>query len=290
MLEEIYCYVDDFYKKYAPKIEKYSLISGARKRNRPCQLSIPEIITIMVLFHQSHYRNFKHFYLNQVQKDLKSAFPQLVSYNRFVELQPRALIYITLLSKIYQPKETGFYFIDSTPIEVCHIKREKQHKVFKFEAEKSCSTKGYYFGFKLHLVINDIGEIMNFKLTSSKTDDRVPVKSLTDNLFGKLIGDKGYISQKLTNLLKDKGLELITKVRKNMKPKFLSAFDKALLRKRAVIESVNDQLKNISQIEHTRHRSVYNFMTNIIAGIIAYNFKPKKPSINMEITNQIMKI
>ena len=244
----------------------------------------------MVLFHQSHYRNFKHFYLNQVQNDLKSAFPGLVSYNRFVELQPRCLIYITLLSKTYQPKETGFYFIDSTPIEVCHIKREKQHKVFKFEAEKSCSTKGYYFGFKLHLVINDIGEIMNFKLTSSKTDDRVPVKSLTDNLFGKLIGDKGYISQKLTNLLKDKGLELITKVRKNMKPKFLSAFDKALLRKRAVIESVNDQLKNISQIEHTRHRSVYNFMTNIIAGIIAYNLKPKKPSINMEITNQVIKI
>ena len=121
MLEEIYCSVDDFHKKYSPVIEKYLITSGARKRYRPSQLSMPEIITIMILFHQSHYRNFKHFYLNHVHKYLKNAFPKLVSYNRFIELQPRSLIYITLLSKMYQPKETGFYFIDSTPIEVCHI-------------------------------------------------------------------------------------------------------------------------------------------------------------------------
>ena len=103
--------------------------------------------------------------------------------------------------------------------------------MFKLEAEKSCSTKGYYFGFKLHLLINDIGEIMNFKLTTSKTDDRKPVDFLSSNLIGKLVGDKGYISKPLTETLKQRGLQLITKVRKNMKPKFLTAFENALLRK-----------------------------------------------------------
>lgn len=290
MLEEIYCYVDDFHKEYAPLIKSSLIASNKRHRNRPSKLSAPEVMTILILFHQSHYRNFKHFYLNFVCNHLKDAFPELVSYNRFVELQSRCLVYLTLLSKLYQPSKTGFYFIDSTPIEVCHIKREKQHKVFKTEALKSCSTKGYYFGFKLHIVVNDIGEIISFKLTSSKTDDRKPVNDLTENLVGKLVADKGYISQKLTGSLSERGLELITKVRKNMKPRVLSAFNKALLRKRSIIESVNDQLKNISQIEHTRHRSIYNFMTNMLAGIIAYNFKPKKPSINIEITNQLMTV
>ena len=140
---------------------------------------------------------------------------------------------------------------------------------------------GWFFGFKLHLVINDKGEIMAFKLTQATTDDREPVESLTKDLIGKLVGDRGYISQKLFDALFKKGLQLITKIKKNMKNKLLPLFDKLLLRKRAVIESVNDQLKNISQIEHSRHRSIDNFMVNLLSGIAAYALQPKKPSLNL---------
>lgn len=175
---------------------------------------------------------------------------------------------------------TGIYFVDSTPIEVCNVKRASQNKVFKGLAEKS--TMGWYFGFKLHLIVNNKGELMAFKITSSRTDDRFVVPNLSENLFGKMIGDKGYISQNLTDKLAERGLQLLTKVRKNMKQKVLNTFDKALLRKRAIVESVINQLKNISNIEHSRHRSIFNFMVNMLAGLAAYTLKPKKPSLNIQ--------
>ena len=106
---------------------------------------------------------------------------------------------------------------------------------------------------------------------------------MVKKLFGKLFGDKGYISQPLFDLLFDDNVQLVTKIRKNMTNKLMDVFDKALLRKRAIIETINDQLKNISQIEHTRHRSVINFLVNVICGLIAYTHKEKKPSLNLRV-------
>ena len=143
---------------------------------------------------------------------------------------------------------------------------------------------GWFFGFKLHLIINDKGELMSFYLTKANVDDRnVKVLSdMTNNVFGKLFGDKGYISKALAELLFEDGIQLITKVRKNMKNKPLSNHEKVLLRKRAIIETVNDELKNICQIEHTRHRSLNGFLFNILGALAAYSFFPKKLSINVE--------
>ena len=142
---------------------------------------------------------------------------------------------------------------------------------------------GWFYGFKLHLVVNDQGQIINFKLTEGNTDDRNSnvFSELKKGLFGKLFADRGYISKKLTNSLIKDNIELITKLKKNMKPRVIPAFDKVLLRKRAVIETINDELKNIMQIEHSRHRSPHNFLVNLVSGIIAYQFKTKKPSIRM---------
>jgi len=199
------------------------------------------------------------------------------------------LVPLCFFLQSFKGEKTGIYFVDSTLIKACHIKREKQHKVFKGLTEKSRSTMGWFFGFKLHLVINDKGEVMAFKLTAGNVDDRKPVLNLVKNLIGKLVGDKGYISQKLFEQLYQQGLQLITKIKKNMKNKLMSVANKLLLRKRAIIESVNDQLKNISQIEHTRHRSVWNFAVNILAGLCAYILQPKKPSIKVKIPNAIAK-
>jgi hypothetical protein len=140
----------------------------------------------------------------------------------------------------------------------------------------------WHYGFKLHLIINDRGELLAFKLTPGNTDDRAPVPDLTQDLFGRLFGDKGYISQALFEQLYQRGLQLVTRRKKNMKNRLMSLMDKILLRKRVVIESVNDQLKNISQIEHSRHRSVFNFLVNLLAGLVAYTYQPKKPSLNLE--------
>lgn len=180
-------------------------------------------------------------------------------------------------------KTTGISFIDSTPIRVSHNRRISSHKVFDGIAGRGKSSTGWFYGFKLHLIVNEKGEILKFFITSGNKNDRNPLKfiSFIKGIFGKLIGDKGYISKELSSFLSESGIELITKVRKNMKARVVNVFDKLLLRKRAVIESINDQLKNISQIEHSRHRSLDNFFVNLFSGLIAYCFKEKKPSVNI---------
>lgn len=180
-------------------------------------------------------------------------------------------------------KCTGISFIDSTTIDVCHNRRIHSHKVFKDTAERGKSSTGWFYGFKLHLVINDRGEILSCCLTSGNVDDRniQVIDSLSKELYGKLFADKGYLSQKVFERLFARGVSLVTKIKKNMKNKLMDLGDKLLLRKRAIIESVNDFLKNICQIEHSRHRSQHNFLVNLIAGLVAYSFLPKKPSLRL---------
>ena len=147
---------------------------------------------------------------------------------------------------------------------------------------------GWFYGFKLHLVINEKGEIIQWMLTPGNVDDREPLrdKVFTERLFGKLFADMGYISQELFETLFVDDIHLVTKIKKNMKNSLMNLYDKIMLRERAVIETVNDELKNVCHIEHTRHRSVDNFATNLLAGLIAYNLLPKKPTMNIEIIDK----
>ena len=248
-------------------------------------MSKGEILTITVLFHLSGVRTFKHFYLFYVQQHLKKEFPDTVSYNRFVELMQSNLLALTLFLKTARLGEvTGISFVDSTPIRVCNNKRIYNNKVFKGIAKTGKSTMGWFYGFKLHIIVNEKGEILDFMITTANTDDRTPLKTdhFLKKLFGKLYADKGYISKELTSLLFEQGLHLVTGMKNNMKNSLMTMKDKILLRKRSVIETINDQLKNIAQVEHSRHRSFGNFITNLVAGLIAYSFQEKKPSIKFE--------
>ncbi len=284
---EIFCQVDDFCKEFHKVKSGHELSSKTEKkhRNKPCNLSDSEVITILILFHSYSFRNLKHFYTHYVQVHLKNEFPKTVSYNRFVELQRKALIPMALFLKMHCLGNcTGVSFIDSTPIRACHIRREKSNKVFNGMATKGQCSIGWFYGFKLHLIINDRGEILEFMLSRGNVDDREPLKSKAfhKKIFGKLFGDKGYISQSLFELLFIDRIHMVTKLRKNMKNSVMHIHDKLLLKKRALIETVNDELKNICQIEHTRHRSFNNFITNLISGLIAYSYFTKKPSLNIE--------
>lgn len=290
-ITEIFCLIDDFCKEYDKVKEGHILDekSGKKRRNRRFKMSDSEVITILVVFHLKQFRNLKHFYINYVQEHMQKEFPETVSYNRFIELQQKAFLPMCVFLQTCCLGEcTGISFIDSTPIRVCHIKREKQHKVFGEFAMKGHCSMGWFYGFKLHIVINDQGEIIDFLFTQANVDDREPLKNKNfhKKLFGKLFGDKGYISQSLFEQLFIDGIHLVTKVRKNMKNSLMHTSDKILLRKRALVETVNDELKNMCQIEHTRHRSVDNFLANLISGLIAYHFLPKKPSLNLEVVDE----
>ena len=275
----LFCDIDDFCLLFEPAWKRRLLASGKCRRHKPGALSLSEAMTILVLFHASGYRDFKTFYTRHVKRHLGGAFPQLVSYTRFVELQREALVPLWCHLHTRRGHCTGIAFVDATTLAVCHNLRIPRHRVFRDSARRGRSSMGWFYGFKLHLAINDRGELMGCYLTPGNVDDRRPVPHLVKDLWGKLFGDKGYISQPLAALLETHELRLITRLKKNMKNRFLALSDKLLLRKRALIETVNDQLKNISQIEHTRHRSLWNFLGNVAAGLIAYTWHEKKPSL-----------
>ena len=289
-LVEIYCIFDDFCKIFEPELKKHMIdMDGKAHRNRPCRVSDAEIMTMLVLFHTSHFRDLKTFYTGYVCQHLRQEFPNKLSYNRFVERQRKVALHLLMFLNICAlGKCTGISIIDSTPIVSCHIKRMHMHKTMRGLAAMGKCTMGWFYGFKLHLVINDKGEIIQWMLTPGNTDDRDPLKNekFMEKLFGKLFADRGYISQDLFEKLFIDDIHLVTKIKKNMKNSLMNIYDKICLRKRAVIETVNDELKNVCQIEHTRHRSVDNFVTNLVSALIAYNFMPKKPQMNIEIIDK----
>jgi transposase len=279
---DLFCSVDAFWQRFEPQWERELLRSGTRQRRRATRLHPAEILTLLILFQQSGYRTFKGFYTQHVQVHLRQEFPRLLSYSRFVALMPRYLVPLAVYLHLQRGQCTGISFIDSTSLAVCHAARIQQHRVFRVDARRGKTSVGWFYGFKLHLVVNDRGELLAFCLTPGNTDDRRPVSRLVRRLFGRLFGDKGYISAPLAEqLFLDQGLRLITKLRKNMRQQLLEFSDRLLLRKRALIETIFDQLKNISQIEHSRHRSPINFCVHLLAGLIAYCRQPKKPSLDL---------
>ena len=279
----LFCEIDDFCQAFEPEMNRRLIHHGAKKRIRKSTLARSYVMTITVGFHQSGYRTFKHYYTKHVCVHLRWAFPFVVSYNRFVELMGEALVPLCAYLSTRKGTCSGISFIDSMPIAVCHNRRIHSHKVFDETAQRGKNSVGWFYGFKLHLIVNDEGELLAVQLTAGNVDDRTPVPKLVKKLFGKLYGDKGYISQKLFDLLFADGVQLVTKIKKNMKNKLMPVFDKLMLRKRAIIETIYDQLKNISQIEHTRHRSGFNFLVNVISALIAYTYQQKKPSLNIRL-------
>jgi transposase len=275
--------IDEFCRIFEPVWNQHLLDQERKKRNRQRSLALSEVMTILVLFHISGYRNLKQFYLEFVGLHLKAEFPALVSYTRFVEFERDALIPLAAYLETKRGQCTGISFIDSTKIAVCENLRIPQHKQFADLAKRGFTSTGWFYGFKLHLTVSEQGELLSWFITPGNTDDRRPVPRLAKRLWGKLFGDKGYVSNPLKLLLGESNIEFITKLKKNMKQPEISAVDKILLRKRAIIETVFDQLKNISQIEHSRHRSFWNFLVNIIAGLTAYCWREKKPMLNYNV-------
>jgi|WetSurMetagenome_2_1015567.scaffolds.fasta_scaffold99108_2 hypothetical protein len=284
-LIEIFCKCDDFCKQFEKEIEGKlipSLTGNKSVSKVPAGLSVSEMMSIEIFYHLQGSKCFKYYYTRYVLKQLQEYFPGLVSYNRFVQLKPRMFLYLfCFLMACRIGAKTGTYYVDSAKLVVCHNLRIHSHKVFKGLAKRGKTSTGWFYGLKLHLIINQNGEIISFIITPGNVADNdfeLGVK-LCKSLCGKIFGDKGYISSKLEKALLEQELLLVTKVKRNMKNRLMSLNDKALLQKRGVIESVIDILKSICDIEHSRHRSQANAFVNILAGLAAYSFLDKKPSI-----------
>jgi transposase len=279
-ITELFCFIDDFCNAIQKEIAKNSISSSGapKKPTRAPALAASEILTILILYQRSDIRNFKAFYTKHMRQ-YKEEFPKMPTYERFVELQKRVFILMLLLFMSLRKECEKIGYIDSTPIKVCHNKRIFNHKVFKGLAARGKSTMGWFFGFKLHLAVNLQGEIINAMLTSGNCDDRVPVEQLLMKFQGTIFGDKGYISKDLFQKLYERGIKLITGIKKGMKNILMDFRDKILLRKRSLIETVFGFLKRTREVEHTRHRSVINAFTHILSTLVGYQLTDDKPQI-----------
>jgi DDE family transposase len=285
VLITLFCTLDDFCNSFEPEwhatLLQHTDVQKLKKTTRIPSMTLSEVITIVIHFHQLGYRTFKQYYNCHVQGYLKAYFPKLVSYSRFVRLMSQAAFPMFCFLQTLLGTCTGISFIDSTVLTVCHNRRINSHKTFQDMAKRGKTSTGWFFGFKLHLIINDQGEILAYMLTAGNIDDRKPVHSLCQHIFGKLFGDKGYISSKLFADLYEQGVQLITKLKSNMKNQLMDLYDRLMLRKRGLVESVHNRLKNGSQIEHHRHRSPWNFLVNLVGGLAAYSLLPQKPHLEL---------
>lgn len=281
---EIFCITDDFIQKFSEALERHSISNGSklRKSKVPCRLSTSEIITILIFYHLSGFKNFKLYYTRLVANSLKEYFPDLVSYNRFIELIPRHLLPLFALAKMhcFLAKKTEIYYIDSKKLPVCDNRRIHSNRVFSGIAKRGKSSMGWFYGLKIHLIINPFGEIINFDFTPANVADNNHnlLNRICEGLKGKIFGDKGY----LTKLFDDfylKGLQFVTKIKKNMKNVLMKYEDKIFLKGRSLIETVNDILMHNCNIDHTRHRSPKNALCHALAGLLAYQFRDDKPKL-----------
>ena len=288
-LTTIFYEIDNFCKEFESQIK-----IGKKKRNRSVSLTMSEVMTLSLWYHYTGHNTFKDYYTKHVQEYLTREFPKLVSYNRFIEL--RKTIVMPMLIFFCTKKLsfcTGISFADSFKLEACNIKRASSHKTLKNIANKGKTSMGWFYGMKVHIIINHYGEIVSFYISSGNVADNNEqvLFKLTKKIIGKLFGDKGYmVNPKRFQELYEKGVHLITKIRENMQNKLMDLYDKLLLRKRGVVESCIDILKEHLHIEHTRHRSIWGFFLHIFTSLTFYQMREKKPSLSAEFSSKLLAV
>ncbi|MBV8870136.1 MAG: IS982 family transposase [Acetobacteraceae bacterium] len=276
----LYCCLDDFCRVFEDW-EAHRLIPSPMTRQRTGKLSRSEMLFIVVLFHLSPFKHFKAFYLYGVGQQHRACFGELPHYDRFVGLTPRLFAPLMVLLHSLGGEPTGIYFADSTKLAACHNRRIGRHKVFDGLAARGKTSMGWFYGLKLHFVINHKGQVVALRITPGNTADSTVLDEMTRHLAGKLYADKGYVGRALFAKLWQRGLHLITSIRRNMRNHLMPLADKVMLRKRFLIETVLDTLKSEMGLEHSRHRSPMNAMVHVLSCLVAYAFRPGKPSISL---------
>jgi hypothetical protein len=283
---ETFCIIDDLLKEFKEFERQNYLFGTVSTPTRIPKLCDSEIITILTLYHQSGYKSFKDFYTRFVKKALIKYFPGIVTYDRFLTLMRRVFMPLMGIIQILclSAGRNGIYYVDASKLPVCHNLRAKRNKVFEGIARSGKTSMGWFFGLKLHLVCNEVGEIVAFKITSGNIADNnhETLKFLFKSIKGKVFGDKGYLT-KLKEYFLDRGLNVIAKYKdkmyKKVKNQVIDATDFLISNKRGMIETIFDILKNNCDIWHTRHRSPVNSIIHLVSGLIAYQFRDAKPRI-----------
>jgi hypothetical protein len=277
-LTTIFYHADNFCKQFDKWLVSRLLILPTPEDKVRNTLTESEIMSVIIYYAacSQEYKHFKAFYAAK-EGELKAAFPYLVSYERMIELKESVeLRMVVFLTSLFS-ECTGISFIDSTKIEACRPKRANRHKTLKGLARWGKTSDGWFYGFKLHAVVNHLREIVGVCITPGNVADNNEhiIRKMANNVFGKMFGDKGYIlNQELWTEIYYQGVKFITNIRINMRQKLMIMEEKMILRKRAsIVETLFSTLKDRMSLQYTRVRSVYGFVCNVISMLIAYQLK-----------------
>lgn len=290
-LVTIFCQVDDFcklYKEYAQEnllpFENIGCVKGKRQRN----MTTSEVMSVLIYYGScsESFKTLSAFY-EYTYDELKSAFPGLLSYGRIIELKQEIMIPMTSLLVSIFSECSGISYVDSTAIHACHVKREHSHRVLKDIAAKGKTTYGWFYGTKLHAILNEFSELVYCCFTSGNIADNNNdlMRKFASKLWGKMFGDRGYIVNKpLWQELYEGGLQVIYNIRSNMKNILIPLCDKLLLLKRSnIAEGAFSKLKHRMSLQDTRLRSVYGYVVNGLSMLIAYQFWARNRAASLKL-------
>ena len=275
----IFTIVDDFCKTYEDWVS-HKLLTSGKQRDRKGKLALSEAISVMIFYHFSQFKHFKIFYHYFVMDG--KLFKNPPCYERFIAIIPSLFLPLVIMMHYLSGRKTGIYYVDSTHFAVCKNIRILSNKTFAGLAQRGHSSIDWFYGFKLHMIINDQSEIIAIKITKGNRDDRKAFEEMVvkGDLKGKCYADKGYISKDLFVRLYKKGLILITGIKNNMKNYLIPILDKLFHKKRFIIETIFGYIKEHFNVRPNKHRSPTNFFASLFAALIAYQIKPSKPRIS----------
>jgi hypothetical protein len=278
ILLTIYCFVDDMIKALALSLRP--LLSKPGQGTPPTKkhnLSIPELASLAIFRFFTGHRNWKDFYRHLKTYHGKD-FLSLPSYKNFlVAINGCAGFAMVLLSgflKLFRLRtpDDAVKFADSTKLRVCEIFRSLSHKVAKGVASKSKTHTGWFYGFRLHIVINGWLEILGIRITTATEDERRALASMWDDFLGMIVADAGYVGKEWAAKARAEGKILFAAVRANMK-KLMTEAQHRLLKERQKVEIVFATLKLRFGIETTLPRSVFGYFAHYLWALAAYQLK-----------------
>jgi len=275
----IFSIVDDFCKPYEEWLS-HKLIRSNKQRTRSGKLALSERLSIMIFYHFSPYKNFKTYYQHFVING--NLFKNPPCYDRFIQIIPPLFLPFVIMMHYLSGHKTGTYYVDSTHFAVCKNIRINRHRTFDGLASRGRSSIDWFYGFKLHMVINENSEIVAIKITKGNVDDRKAFEKIVtaNGLQGRCYADKGYISKNMFHRIYQRGLIIITGIKRNMKDYLMPILDKIMLKKRFIIETIFGYIKENFNLKPSKHRSPINFFVSLLAALIAFQLKPNKPTIS----------
>lgn len=275
LLISIYCFVEDFHVVILRTI-RFSVIrpSQGHPPTKTRNLSLAELVTLVLFKQFTGHKTWKAFY-RYIKTYHSQDFPQLPEYQNFVgamnALSPYAMIMTTAFCSFFrkQTKTQELKIADSTKLAVCNIKREFSHKVCKGLARKSKSTMGWFYGFKLHIVCNQLMQILECTILTATVDDRAALELIWAHIFGLIVADAGYLGKNRADKARAHGKILFTAVKANMK-KLMTDWQHDLLKARQIIETVFSVLKLRLGIETSLPRSPLGYFAHYAWCLAAY--------------------